>query len=79
MGICDSVSKSNISYSNSSFEKEETSIRKDNKLNGSELSNEKIKKSLKKRRSIEKIMNTIMKNQKFLILQIFKKKRKKIR
>ena len=55
MGICDSVSKSNISYSNSSFEKEETSIRKDNKLNGSELSNEKIKKSLKKRRSIEKI------------------------
>ena len=45
MGICDSVnSKSNINYSNTSFEKEDTSIRKETKINSTDISNEKIKK-----------------------------------
>ena len=47
MGICDSVnSKSNINYSNTSFEKEDTSIRKETKINSTDISNEKIKKNI---------------------------------
>ena len=69
MGICDSVTKANIS--DSSFEKEETSIRKENKY---ELSNEKIKKHKK---SFEKIENNKNDNPKFSRSVNYKKKRRK--
>ena len=69
MGICDSVTKSNIS--DSSFEKEETSIRKENKY---ELSNEKIKKHKK---SFEKIENNKNDNPKVSRSVNYKKKRRK--
>ena len=69
MGVCDSVTKSNIS--DSSFEKEETSIRKENKY---ELSNEKIKK---KKKSFEKIENNKNDKPKESRSVNYKKKRRK--
>ncbi len=77
MGICDSVnSKSNISYSNTSFEKEDTSIRKETKVNSTDISNEKIRRNINNhRKSIEK-RNQIEKTQVSQSANL-KKKRKK--
>ena len=63
MGICDSAnSKTNINYSNNSFEKEDNSMRKETKVNSNDLSNEKIRKSINHKRSLEK-KNQIEKNE----------------
>ena len=79
MGICDSVnSKSNINYSNTSFEKEDTSIRKETKVNSTDISNEKIRRNINNhRKSIEK-RNQIEKTQVSQSANLKKKRKKKL-